>query len=130
MSMQDPISDMLTCIRNGQNSNKIFITVPFSKIKKNIIRVLKYEGYIYNYIIKKNNNSELKIFLKYYNGKSVIERISRVSRPGLRKYCNKYNLPVVMNNLGIAIISTSRGVMTNRIAKEKGLGGEIICYVN
>ncbi|VFP79330.1 30S ribosomal protein S8 [Buchnera aphidicola] len=130
MSMQDPISDMLTCIRNGQNSNKIFVTVPFSKIKENIIRVLKYEGYIYNYKIKKVNNLELKIFLKYYNGKSVIEHISRISRPSLRKYCNKHNLPVVMNNLGIAILSTSRGVMTNRIAREKGLGGEIICYVN
>ncbi|VFP78309.1 30S ribosomal protein S8 [Buchnera aphidicola (Cinara cuneomaculata)] len=130
MSMQDPIADMLTCIRNGQNANKIFIIVPFSKIKKNIIQVLKYEGYINNYIIQNVKIMQLKIFLKYYNGKAVIEHISRISRPGLRTYCTKYKLPIVMNNLGIAIISTSRGLMTDRIARQKGLGGEVICYVD
>ncbi|VFP83810.1 30S ribosomal protein S8 [Buchnera aphidicola] len=130
MSMQDPIADMLTCIRNGQNANKIFVIVPFSKMKENIIKVLKYEGYIYNYKIQDINVMQLKIFLKYFNGKSVIEHISRVSRPGLRQYCNKHKLPIVMNNLGIAIISTSRGVMTDRIARQKGLGGEVICYVD
>ncbi|ABJ90781.1 30S ribosomal protein S8 [Buchnera aphidicola] len=130
MSMQDPIADMITCIRNGQFSNKIFVIVPFSRLKENIVKVLKFEGYIINYKIKKNNNKVLKIFLKYFNGKSVIENIKRISRPSLRRYCNKRNLPIVMNNLGIAIISTSRGVMTDRIAREKGLGGEIICYVD
>ncbi|VFP81234.1 30S ribosomal protein S8 [Buchnera aphidicola (Cinara kochiana kochiana)] len=130
MSMQDPIADMLTCIRNGQNANKIFVVVPFSKMKENIIKVLKYEGYIGSYKIQNIKIIQLKIFLKYFNGKSVIEHISRVSRPGLRKYCKKYKLPVVMNNLGIAIISTSRGIMTDRIARQKGLGGEVICYVD
>ncbi|MGI4816497.1 MAG: 30S ribosomal protein S8 [Janthinobacterium lividum] len=130
MSMQDPIADMLTSIRNGQRSNKIFVTVPFSKIKENIIKVLKYEGYICNYIIQNIHISQLKIFLKYYNGKSVIEHISRISRPSLRRYCTKHKIPVVMNNLGIAILSTSRGMMTNKIARKKGLGGEIICYVS
>ncbi|VAX76798.1 30S ribosomal protein S8 [Buchnera aphidicola] len=130
MSMQDPIADMLTCIRNGQRANKIYIIVPFSKIKENIIRVLKYEGYVYNYQIKKNDNWTLKVFLKYFNGQAVIENISRASRPSLRKYCKKNTIPVVMNYLGIAVISTSRGVMTDRIAREKGLGGEVICYVN
>lgn len=130
MSMQDPIADMLTCIRNGQHSNKIFISVPFSQIKENILKVLKHEGYICNYKIKQDRYKILKIFLKYFNGKCVIEQISRVSRPSLRKYCTKYTLPIVMNNLGISIISTSRGVMTNHIARKKGLGGEIICYVS
>ncbi|VFP77905.1 30S ribosomal protein S8 [Buchnera aphidicola] len=130
MSMQDPISDMLTSIRNGQRSNKIFVTVPFSKIKENIVKVLKYEGYICNYKIQNIHISQLKIFLKYYNGKSVIEHISRVSRPSLRRYCTKHKIPVVMNNLGIAVLSTSRGMMTNKIARKKGLGGEIICYVS
>ncbi|WP_075434114.1 30S ribosomal protein S8 [Buchnera aphidicola] len=130
MSMQDPIADMLTCIRNGQNSNKIFVIVPFSKMKENIIKVLKYEGYIYNYCVQREGHLTLKIFLKYFEGKAVIEHISRASRPSLRQYCNKYSLPDVMNHLGIAVISTSRGVMTDRLAKKKGLGGEIICYVD
>ncbi|VFP86165.1 30S ribosomal protein S8 [Buchnera aphidicola (Cinara pseudotaxifoliae)] len=130
MSMQDPIADMLTSIRNGQRSNKIFVIVPFSKIKENIVKVLKYEGYICNYKIQNIQISQLKIFLKYYDGKSVIEYISRVSRPSLRKYCTKRKIPVVMNNLGIAILSTSRGMMTDKAARKKGLGGEIICYVS
>ncbi|AEH39903.1 30S ribosomal protein S8 [Buchnera aphidicola (Cinara tujafilina)] len=129
MSIQDPISDMITCIRNGQRANKISITIPFSKLKKNITKVLKSEGYIINYHIYKKTYQVLEIVLKYFKGKPVIENISRVSRPGLRQYCKKKDLPLIMQGLGIAIISTSCGILTDRVARIKNLGGEIICYV-
>lgn len=129
MSMQDPISDMLTAIRNGQFSNKISIIIPFSNIKKNIIQVLKEEGYVKNFFIYNNNILFLEIFLKYFKGKSVIESISRFSRPSLRQYRKKNNLPIIMQGLGISIISTSLGIITDRVARKKGLGGEVICIV-
>ncbi|WP_343153527.1 30S ribosomal protein S8 [Buchnera aphidicola (Mindarus keteleerifoliae)] len=129
MSMQDPISDMLTRIRNGQLANKLFVNMPSSKLKIAISSVLKEEGYIVNYMVEKNLKSTLKIFLKYFKGKSVIEKIQRISKPSLRIYKKKYDLPKVMGGLGIAIISTSKGVLTDKIAREKGLGGEVICHV-
>ncbi|MGP1929629.1 MAG: 30S ribosomal protein S8 [Arsenophonus sp. ER-BJ3-MAG3] len=130
MSMQDPISDMLTRIRNGQAANKAVINMPSSKLKVAISAVLKEEGYIKNYKIEYDNNQAiLKIRLKYFQGKAVVENIKRISRPSLRIYKKKDALPNVMAGLGIAIISTSKGVMTDRIARKAGLGGEIICYV-
>lgn len=129
MSIQDPIADMMTCIRNGQIANKISVTVPFSTVKKNIIKVLKSEGYILNFYIHKKVHFYLEIILKYFKGQPVIEKISRVSRPGLRQYRKSADLPLIMKGLGIAIISTSCGIITDRIARMKNLGGEIICYV-
>ncbi|MFP3036555.1 MAG: 30S ribosomal protein S8 [Arsenophonus sp. ER-LPS3-MAG3] len=130
MSMQDPISDMLTRIRNGQAANKAVINMPSSKLKVAISAVLKEEGYIKNYKIEYDTNQAiLKIRLKYFQGKAVVENIKRISRPSLRIYKKKDALPNVMAGLGIAIISTSKGVMTDRIARKAGLGGEIICYV-
>ncbi|XZR52701.1 MAG: 30S ribosomal protein S8 [Enterobacteriaceae bacterium] len=130
MSMQDPISDMLTYIRNGQNSKKKKILIPFSNIKKEISKVLKYEGYIENYKkINNNNNVKLELTLKYYKNKPVIENIKRISKPSLRIYKKKKNLPIVMNYLGIAIISTSKGIMSDNLARKNNIGGEIICYV-
>lgn len=130
MSMSDPISDMLTRIRNAQNVKKTVVFMPFSKIKIAIANVLKDEGYIKDFIVEKiNNKTELKISLKYYSGRPVIELIKRVSRPGLRIYKNKNEIPHVMNGLGVSIISTSRGIMTDRKARSVGIGGEIICYI-
>ncbi|WP_343188157.1 30S ribosomal protein S8 [Buchnera aphidicola (Ceratoglyphina bambusae)] len=125
MSMQDSISDMLTRIRNGQLSNKIYLFVKFSKFKVSILEVLKKEGYIEKYEIL----NEIKIFLKYFNGKPVIENIKKISKPSLRVYRNKNNLPKVISGLGISIISTSKGVLTDLEAKKLGVGGEIICIV-
>ncbi|QIE02294.1 30S ribosomal protein S8 [Buchnera aphidicola] len=130
MSMQDPIADMLTRIRNGQSANKYSIIMPLSKLKKSIARVLKEEGYITDYEIIDIIKPKLKVILKYFQGKSVVETIERISRPSLRIYKNKKNLPQVMAGLGIAIISTSQGVMTDRVARQVGLGGEVICYVS
>jgi small subunit ribosomal protein S8 len=129
MSMQDPVADMLTRIRNGQSANKYSVRMPASKLKKSIIVLLKQEGYIKDFNITGNSKLELEIVLKYFKGKSVVEMIQRISRPGLRIYKNKNNLPKVMAGLGIAVISTSQGVMTDRMARQVGLGGEIICYV-
>ncbi|MFI3255981.1 MAG: 30S ribosomal protein S8 [Psittacicella sp.] len=129
MSMQDPIADMLTRIRNGQVANKVAIVMPSSKLKVAIATVLKNEGYIANFEITEDTKAELTISLKYHQNKPVIDSIKRVSRPGLRIYKNKHSLPVVMGGLGIAIVSTSQGVMTDRAARQAGLGGEIICYV-
>ncbi|WP_343152617.1 30S ribosomal protein S8 [Buchnera aphidicola] len=129
MSMQDPISDMLTRIRNAQLANKVSVKIPASKLKVAISLVLKKEGYIKEYIIESNIKPNLKIFLKYFKGKSVIEKIKRVSKPSLRIYKKKHDLPKVMGGLGIAIISTSKGVLTDKTARIKGLGGEVICYV-
>lgn len=129
MSMQDPIADMLTRIRNGQAANKVAINMPSSKLKVAIANVLAAEGYIESVKVLEGAKPELEITLKYFQGKPVVESIQRVSRPGLRIYKRKDELPKVMGGLGIAVISTSKGVMTDRAARQAGLGGEIICYV-
>ncbi|CAL4325212.1 30S ribosomal protein S8 [Buchnera aphidicola (Eriosoma lanigerum)] len=130
MSTQDPISDMLTRIRNGQIANKILVKMPSSILKKSIGKVLKEEGYIHNYYIHGTTKKELEIYLKYFRGKPVISKIHRISKPSLRIYKKNSKLPKVMDGLGIAIISTSKGVMTDRTARKMNLGGEIICYVS
>ena len=129
MSMQDPITDMLTRIRNGQAANKIAVSMPSSKLKVAIANVLADEGYIESVKVLDGVKPELEITLKYFQGKPVVESIQRVSRPGLRIYKRKDELPKVMGGLGVAVISTSKGVMTDRAARQAGLGGEIICYV-
>lgn len=129
MSMQDPIADMLTRIRNGQAASKVAINMPSSKLKVAIANVLAAEGYIESVKVLEGAKPELEITLKYFQGKPVVESIQRVSRPGLRIYKRKDELPKVMGGLGVAVISTSKGVMTDRAARQAGLGGEIICYV-
>ncbi|MEK7990220.1 MAG: 30S ribosomal protein S8 [Thiotrichaceae bacterium] len=130
MSMNDPIADMLTRIRNGQSAKKKQVQMPASRIKNAIADVLQQEGYITGYNISQDAKSTLTIDLKYYMGKPVIETIKRVSRPGLRIYKPKTELPNVMGGLGIAIISTSKGLMTDRAARAAGHGGEVICHVS
>jgi len=127
--MQDPIADMLTRIRNGQAANKVAISMPSSKLKVAIANVLAAEGYIESVKVLEGAKPELEITLKYFQGKPVVESIQRVSRPGLRIYKRKDELPKVMGGLGVAVVSTSKGVMTDRAARQAGLGGEIICYV-
>lgn len=130
MSMSDPIADMLTRIRNGQQAQKVTVTMPSSKVKIAIAKVLQDEGYIEGYSVRENGGKpELDVALKYYAGRPVIERIERVSRPGLRIYKGSEKLPRVMNGLGVAIVSTPRGVMTDRAARADRVGGEVICYV-
>lgn len=141
MSMSDPIADMLTRIRNAQGVEKVDVTMPASKLKVAIAEVLKDEGYIDGFEVlngeaagaapdaTKAGKPELRIGLKYYAGRPVIERLERVSRPGLRIYKGRGDIPQVMNGLGVAIVSTSRGVMTDRKARTEGVGGEVICYV-
>jgi len=130
MSMSDPVADMLTRIRNAQMTNKVSVRMPVSKLKRAIAQVLQDEGYIEGYQLHGNDGlPELEVALKYYAGRPVIEKIERVSRPGLRVYKGRDNLPKVMNGLGIAIVSTSRGVMTDRRARSLGVGGEILCLV-
>ncbi|MDF0535593.1 30S ribosomal protein S8 [Shewanella yunxiaonensis] len=130
MSMQDPIADMLTRIRNGQAANKVSVKMPSAKLKVAIAKVLKEEGYITDYAVAdEGNKPELEITLKYFQGKPVVETIQRVSRPGLRIYKGKDELPKVMGGLGVAIVSTSKGLMTDRAARLAGMGGEVICYV-
>lgn len=130
MSMQDPIADMLTRIRNGQSANLADVAMPSSKIKVAIAHVLKDEGYIADFAVEDNEGKKsLKIVLKYFNDKPVIEMIKRVSRPGLRQFTSAREMPIVMDNLGITIVSTSNGVMTGRSAVAKGQGGEVLCYV-
>ncbi|HMI76883.1 MAG TPA: 30S ribosomal protein S8 [Buchnera sp. (in: enterobacteria)] len=130
MSMQDPIADMFTRIRNGQRSNKLLVVMPSSNVKLSISSVLKKEGYIKDYTVQGKIKPQLEIILKYFQGKGVIENIQRISRPSLRIYKDKNNVPKVMSGLGIAIISTSKGVITDQKARQLGLGGEIICYVS
>ena len=131
MSMNDPISDMLTRIRNGQSSNKKTVSMPSSSAKKAIAEVLKNEGYIIDFeVIAENSIDNLIIHLKYHQGIPVIEDIQRSSRPGLRVYKNKEDLPLVLGGLGVAIISTSAGVMSDKEARERGIGGEVICTVS
>ncbi len=130
MSMTDPIADMLTRIRNAQLVGKNTVTMPSSKLKLAIAQVLKDEGYVDGFARRENEGKpELEISLKYYAGEPVIEKIERVSRPGLRIYKGHDDLPKVMNGLGVAIVSTSRGVMTDRKARATGVGGEILCIV-
>lgn len=129
MSMNDPIADMLTRIRNAQRAKKASVTMPASARKMAIAQVLKDEGYVADCQVSSGAKPELTITLKYFQGKPVIEEIQRVSRPGLRIYRPKDELPKVKDGLGIAIVSTSQGVMTDRMARAKGHGGEILCTV-
>lgn len=130
MSMSDPIADMLTRIRNGQQAQKLSVSMPSSKLKIAIAKVLQEEGYIEGYSVREAaGKPELDVALKYYAGRPVIERLERVSRPGLRVYKGSDDLPRVMNGLGVAIVSTPRGVMTDRAARNGRVGGEVICYV-
>ena len=131
MSMQDPISDMLTRIRNGQSAGKLRVTMPLSKQKAAIADVLKQQGYIRDFAREENDGKpQLAVTLKYFEGKPVIESLRRVSRPGLRIYKGKDELPSIMGGLGIAIISTSKGLMTDKQARAAGHGGEVICVVS
>ena len=127
--MQDPIADLLTRIRNGQRAGKVSVTCPSSKPKLAIANLLVKEGYIASVEETGDVKKVLEIGLKYYEGKPVVELIQRVSRPGLRIYKKCRDLPRIMNGLGIAVISTSKGIMTDRAARKDGLGGEVICYV-
>jgi small subunit ribosomal protein S8 len=130
MSMTDPIADMLTRIRNGQSASKESVTLPSSKLKLAIAKVLKEEGYISNFTTETNGcHAQMTINLKYHNGVPVIEKVKRISRPGLRIYKSKDELPKVLGGLGIAVVSTSKGVMTDRAARASGHGGEVICTV-
>ncbi len=129
MSLQDPISDMLTRVRNAQKANKVNVVMPSSKQKVNIAQVLKDEGYISDYKVSDDTSKQLTIELKYYQGKPVIDTIKRISRPGLRIFKSKDDLPSINGGLGIAIISTSKGLMTDRQARAAGHGGEVICQV-
>jgi small subunit ribosomal protein S8 len=134
MSMSDPIADLLTRIRNAQMVAKPTVSVPSSKVKIAIAQVLKDEGYIEDFAIRGKGDDdgvkkELRIGLKYYAGRPVIERLERVSKPGLRVYRGRDDIPRIMNGLGVAILSTSRGVMTDRKARADGVGGEILCIV-
>ena len=130
MSMSDPIADMLTRIRNAQLVEKVSVSMPSSKLKVAIAQVLQDEGYIETFkVSSEGGKSQLEIALKYYAGRPVIERIERVSRPGLRVYRGRDAIPQVMNGLGVAIVTTPRGVMTDRKARQTGVGGEVLCYV-
>ena len=131
MSMSDPISDMLTRIRNSLLRYKRDVKMPSSKLKVAIVDILKQEGYIKDYRVETHNNRMMLIVdLKYFKGKSVIESLERISKPSLRSYKSVNELPKVMGGLGIAIISTAKGVMTDKSAREHGIGGEILCYVS
>jgi small subunit ribosomal protein S8 len=130
MSMSDPIADMLTRIRNAQMSEKISVSIPASKVKAAIATVLKDEGYIDDFAVRPMDGKPvLEVGLKYYAGRPVIEKLERVSRPGLRVYKPSDDIPKVMNGLGVAIVSTSKGVMTDRKARGLGIGGEVLCIV-
>ena len=130
MSMSDPIADMLTRIRNAQLAEKLSVAMPSSRVKASIAQVLKDEGYVDDFKVRdEDGKSNLEIALKYYAGAPVIEKIERVSRPGLRIYKGRDDIPKIMNGLGIAIVSTSKGVMTDRKARATGIGGEVLCIV-
>jgi small subunit ribosomal protein S8 len=130
MSMSDPVADMLTRIRNAQATNKVSVTIPSSKVKVGIAKVLKDEGFINDYSVADNGcKSELTVTLRYFQGQGVIDMIQRASRPGLRQYRGKQDLPRVFQGLGVAIVSTSQGIMTDAAAREAGHGGEVLCYV-
>lgn len=129
MSMNDPLSDMLTIIRNGQLVGKTSVSLPSSKLKKSVVQVLLDEGYISNFTVDASSKPVLKIGLKYFEDKPVIFEISRMSKPSLRSYCSKDSLPSVRGGLGVAIVSTSQGVMTDVSARNLGVGGEVLCSV-
>jgi small subunit ribosomal protein S8 len=129
MSFQDPIADMFTRVRNGQQAKKVSVLMPSSKLKIAVAKLLKEEGYITDYAVAGDAKPELSVELKYFEGKAVIESLQRVSRPGLRIYKRRDDLPKVMGGLGIAIVSTSKGLMTDRAARGAGIGGEIIGFV-
>ncbi|ATC97367.1 30S ribosomal protein S8 [Pseudoalteromonas spongiae] len=129
MSLQDPIADMFTRVRNGQQAKKVSVSMPSSKLKVAVAKLLKEEGYITDYAVAGDVKPELSVELKYFEGKAVIESLQRVSRPGLRIYKKRGELPKVMGGLGIAIVSTSKGLMTDRAARSAGIGGEIIGFV-
>ena len=129
MSMQDPVADMLTCIRNAHHRSKPEVTMPSSKLKASVAQVLKEEGYIGGYSVSADVKPALTVELKYFEGKPVIEEIVRISKPSLRQYKGSNDLPKVRSGLGIAIVSTSKGVMTDRAARAAGIGGEILCTV-
>ena len=130
MSMSDPIADMLTRIRNAQMTEKVSVAMPSSQLKVAIAKVLKDEGYIEDFrVAGEAAKPQLEIALKYYAGRPVIEKIERISKPGLRIYRGKEDLPRIMNGLGVAIVSTSKGVMTDRKARASGIGGEVLCVV-
>ena len=131
MSLQDPISDMLTYIRNGQARNKRDVIMPTSKLKVAVAGVLKDEGYITDFKVSDDEvKKSLTVELKYFEGKPVIETLKRISRPSLRNYRSKGDLPTILNGLGIAIISTPKGVMTDKSARQQGVGGEVLCVVS
>ena len=130
MSMSDPIADMLTRIRNAQAMNKVSVTVPASKAKSGIANVLKNEGYINDFgVVDNDGKPALNITLRYVEGVGVIDTLKRYSRPGLRRYSGKTEIPRVLNGLGIAVVSTSRGIMTDTQARAEGHGGEVLCIV-
>jgi len=130
MSMTDPIADMLTRIRNAQMVGHLDVGMPHSRLKVSIAQVLKDEGYVEDFAVRDNGgHKELRIGLKYYAGRPVIERIERISKPGLRVYKGRDDLPRVMNGMGVAIVSTPQGVMTDRKARASGVGGEVLCIV-
>ena len=129
MTMQDPLSDMITRIRNANLREKVSVAMPSSKVKVSVAKVLKDEGYILNYKVTEDKKPVLEIDLKYYDGKPVIEEITRSSKPSLRVYSSSKDLPKVKSGLGVAIVSTSKGVMSDRSARLNGVGGEILCTV-
>jgi len=130
MSMSDPIADMLTRIRNAQATNKVSVTMPSSKVKTGIAAVLKDEGFINDFEVDPNEGKpQLKVTLRYFEGKGVIDVVKRVSRPGLRQYRGKDDLPRIFDGLGVAIVSTSQGIMTDAAARQAGQGGEVLCIV-
>ncbi|MGC6481497.1 MAG: 30S ribosomal protein S8 [Porticoccaceae bacterium] len=129
MSMQDPLADMLTCIRNAHQRSKPEVNMPSSKLKASVAKVLQDEGYINGFSVSEDVKPTLTIDLKYYDGKPVIEEIKRMSKPSLRHYSGSSDLPKVRSGLGIAVVSTSKGVMTDRAARAAGIGGEILCTV-
>ncbi|MAZ86554.1 MAG: 30S ribosomal protein S8 [Cellvibrionaceae bacterium] len=129
MSMQDPLADMLTRIRNAQQVGKVDVTMPSSKLKVNVAKVLQSEGYVAGLSVSEDAQPQLTIELKYFEDKPVIAELDRVSRPGLRNYAGKDGLPTVRGGLGVAIVSTSKGVMTDRAARAQGVGGEVLCTV-
>ncbi|MBB3185413.1 small subunit ribosomal protein S8 [Halomonas fontilapidosi] len=129
MSMQDTLADMFTRVRNAQMATKETVSMPSSKLKVEVARVLKEEGYISDFAVSETAKPELTVTLKYFEGKPVIEHLQRVSKPSLRQYKGKDALPKVAEGLGVAIVTTSQGVMTDRAARQAGVGGEVICTV-
>ena len=129
MTMQDPIADLLTRIRNAQLAGHESVNIPFSKLKLQIVRVLKEEGYVDEFLVSDEVKSQISVSLKYVEGEPVIEEINRISRPGLRIYKDSGTVPIVNGGLGVSIVSTNKGVMTDRAARKQGIGGEVLCTV-